>query len=486
MAQRPNYLERIATLASARAVTCYYHFSLVEFLYVKKKIGDSERPIRQSSVFLTALALLLTVILSGCAGMNTAFYKSVEQNVVLGNYRQATAKLAQNQNEFGQKGVALYNLELGLLEHYAGNYQASNQRFFAAEKEMQRLYTKSVSQHVASFIINDNELPYEGEDFEKVFVNLFLALNYVSMGNLEEALVEARKVDVKLREYSKRYKGKNVYQKDAFVRYLMGAIYEAEGEINDAYISYVKAYEGYKLYKKQYGINRPNALADAILRTAYQLDFTDELERYEQIFGQTYRPAQHAEGSIFVVIYSGQGPIKNEIKINPTILDKDGMPHTFALAVPKFKSRERGTRVYKIGLSKSSYSERITAEVGQDITAIAKKNLQNRLDMIYLKAGGRAVLKFLAIEAAKKKAKKQTTQLGSVLFGALLDVGYSVSEAADVRAWRMLPHQIQVARLTAAPGVHKLVVKNGTRTLANVPVEVKANTTLFKVFPDVN
>ncbi|ACF13712.1 conserved hypothetical protein [Chloroherpeton thalassium ATCC 35110] len=454
-------------------------------VFLRKNASGYRVPkIHKQTIFL--IALFSAMIFSGCAGMNTAFYKTVETNLVAGNYTQAAAQLAKNQSEFGTKSSVLYNLELGLLDHYAGQYDESNQHFFAAEKEMQLLYTKSISQAAVSLLTNDNELPYEGEDFEKVFVNLFLALNYVGMGNLEDALVEARKVDVKLSEYSRRYQGKNVYQKDAFVRYLMGAIYEAEGELNDAYISYVKAYEGYQLYEKQYGTKMPESLADDILRTAYQLDFEDDLEHYEQLFGKTYQPKSLSEGSLFILIYSGQGPIKEEVKISPTIFDRDGMSHTFAMAVPKFKSRELGTRVYQVGLASADGLKRTTAEVGQDVTAIAKKNLQNRLDLIYLKAGGRAVLKFLAVEAAKKKAKKQTSALGGALFGALLDVGYSASEAADVRTWRTLPHQIQVARFRSTPGTYQLIVKNGTRVVGQTTTEIKPNTITFKVFPDVN
>ncbi|GAF99605.1 unnamed protein product, partial [marine sediment metagenome] len=79
-------------------------------------------------------------------------------------------------------------------------------------------------------------------------VNLFMALNYVGMGNWEGALVEARKVDNKLSVINSKYEEekKNVYKEDGFIRFLMGALYEAEGEINDAFISYRKAEEIYR------------------------------------------------------------------------------------------------------------------------------------------------------------------------------------------------------------------------------------------------
>ena len=76
-------------------------------------------------------------------------------------------------------------------------------------------------------------------------MNVYLALNFAAQGLPDEALVEARKVDLKLKEYARQYEGKNAYQEDAFARYLSGILYESTGEINDAFIAYKKAYEAY-------------------------------------------------------------------------------------------------------------------------------------------------------------------------------------------------------------------------------------------------
>ena len=109
-----------------------------------------------------------------------------------------------------------------------------------------------------------------------MLINAFLALNYVEKGEPDEALVEARKVDEKLRVYAKEYDGKNTYKEDAFIRYLMGVLYESRGEINDAYISYKKAYETYAVYTKDYGTRAPSFLLDDLVRTATLMAFDGE------------------------------------------------------------------------------------------------------------------------------------------------------------------------------------------------------------------
>ncbi len=429
---------------------------------------------------------VLVFLLVSCTGMKTSFYPKVEKNLWSGNYSQASSTLKKSKKAFGKKNAVLFHLEAGLLDHYAGNFKQSNKHLLTAEKEMQRLYTKSITTSLASMITNDNELLYEGENFEKVMVNLFLSLNFLQMGDLESALVEARKVDVKLNEFSREYQGKNVYKEDAFVRYLMGTLYEAEGELNDAYISYIKAYKAFELYEKQFNTPLPESLKQNLIRLAGKLGFDDEKEEFEEEFNlKLSESGQKSNGSLVVIIYSGKGPIKKEIKIKPTIYDKDAVPHTFAIAVPTFKAREKQNRNYQVRLNSPMNSQLRRAERFQDITKIAEKDLQDRIDLIYLKAGGRAVLKFLAIEAAKKEMKGDS-KVANFFVGSLLDATYTASEKADVRTWRSLPDEIQVSRLEAPPGKYHLKLSSGTRKLLSKPVELKPNQITFKIYSDVN
>jgi hypothetical protein len=172
---------------------------------------------------LRNLLIFAALCVAGC-GMRTDFYREVEQNLGVRNYAEAIDRLEKNEEHFGEKNEVLFNVEMGSLMHYAARYGESNQRFLAAERRMEELYTRSVSTEAAAMILNDNLIPYEGEDFEKVIVNLYLALNFAQMGDVEAALVEARKVDLKLNQYSREYEGKNVYKQDAFVRYVMGVL----------------------------------------------------------------------------------------------------------------------------------------------------------------------------------------------------------------------------------------------------------------------
>jgi uncharacterized protein len=435
------------------------------------------------------IAPALCCILLSCAP-STEFYRGVEEQVSAGNYLSALSQVRSSLPSYGDKATVLYKLDMGLLYHYAGQADSSSQWFFAAEREMDELYTKSVSLAAASFLLNDNILPYEGEDFEKALVNVFLALNYAAQGEPDEALVEARKVDLKLRQLSKAYEGKNVYQDDAFIRYLMGALYESRGEINDAFISYRKAHEVYAVYQREYGTPAPSFLLDDLVRTATMLGFADEAGQYRALGGKPFDPRSAGQGSILVVVYAGKGPVKEEYRPSVSIADDNGVIHTFQIALPRFVPRMTAPRTYGVTLSgpEGTWPAR-TAEVAEDVTAIAAKSLSDRISMVYLKSGGRAVLKFLASEAAKNEIRKKTNDDGVLNFlGSLaVDLAVGATERADVRGWRTLPAQFQVVRMMVPPGTYSLRVaaSDGHYVLPADTVRVRSGQTGIVIADDV-
>lgn len=430
------------------------------------------------------------LLLSGC-GISANLYEQVDRNLARGEHTAAVNTIKSNKNKYGDRNTVLYNLDLGVLYHYADEVDSSIKYLLEAEREIDELYTKSISQAALSFVVNDNLLPYEGEDFEKVLVNIFLALNFAVKGESDEALVEVRKVDLKLREYARQYDGKNRYQEDAFIRYIAGVLYESGGEINDAFISYKKAYEAYQTYSREYGTPAPPFLLDDLVRTATLMAFTDEAEKYITLGGSAYdKSRRRSEGSLLVVVYSDLSPIKTENRITVSVPDTAGIVHTFQVALPTFTPRSQQPRYYSVAVTaqEAEVNFSATTVVAENINAIADKALQDRLTLIYLKSGGRAVMKFLAAEAAKQKIKQDGDNTLANVFGSIaIDVAVGATEQADVRSWRTLPGEIQLARFHLPPGDYILSVTSADEGYEwnAVPVNVKVGKTTILLVDDI-
>ncbi|HZY10317.1 MAG TPA: hypothetical protein VFF29_04110 [Bacteroidota bacterium] len=432
--------------------------------------------------FIISAFLFISCATSG------GFYSTVDGNISDGKYEEALKTVRENRSWYGDKSSVLFNFDMGLLYHYAGEHDSSLAYFFAAEKEIDDLYTKSISQEVLSFMINDNILPYEGEDFEKVLVNIFLALNYAEEGMIEDALVEARKVDLKLREYAHQYDDKNKYQEDAFIRYIAGVLYETGGEINDAFISYKKSFEAYKTYENEYGTKAPSFLLDDLVRTGMLMEFTDEVEQYRGMGGRWEAHEGLTEGNILVIVYTGKGPAKQEIKKTVTIPDTSGVLHTFQIALPEFQPRYQKPRSYDVHIVAADDSITAATTCAENITAIAQRVLEDRLGLIYLKSGGRAVLKFLAAEKIKGEMKKDDKNKVKNFLGSLaVDLVVGATEQADTRSWRTLPSEIQLVKLSLKPGDYLLNVKasDAGYSLREVSMKVQRGKTSFVIVDDV-
>ena len=97
------------------------------------------------------------------------------------------------------------NLDEAMLCYMLNDYESSSEIFELTDSLMQEAFTKSISKTMGATLFNDNIAEYPGNVYEYLFVNSFNALNYIHMGDLENALVELNKAAVKENEYLSKY-----------------------------------------------------------------------------------------------------------------------------------------------------------------------------------------------------------------------------------------------------------------------------------------
>jgi hypothetical protein len=414
--------------------------------------------IRQNVRIILYPLLLSGFLLFSCAP-SLKYYTKVDEYLLNQEFDSAWHLARENTKTFDKLNAVIYYLNEGILAHFACRYSESNQSLAKAESIMDELYTKSVSKHIASYIINDKTIPYRGEDFESALVNLFMAMNYVGLGSLEDALVEARKIDNKLNMFNAQYEDdkKNVYREDAFIRFLMGVLYEAEGEINDAYISCWKAENIYKNdYIRNYGVSPPVFLIENLLTLSRELDFHEEFRKIQNEYNDVLfiNPIEKKSlAEIFFIHYNGLGPVKVEAFFPVPMPDN----YVAKIAYPEFNKRRyrvSNSRIYLENLS-TSCSYIFETELMEDIASIAVMNLKNRINRIKAKAIARATAKYLTARQAYKAAKRQGGELLGLLVQAASQAASWASEQADVRHWRLLPAEIRVGRILIPPGEYK-------------------------------
>lgn len=220
---------------------------------------------RRHRVWSLSVAIAVCVALAGCATHVRLLCRPIEVTYE-GDYERAIRALDETSVARSERDAFLYRAQRGHLLHLAGDYEASNAEFERAVAVADALEPMSVSETVTDYTVNEAVKPYKGEDFERAYLHYYMALNYLAMDDLEEALVECRRLDEVFRDLDARYEeGTGRYQDDGFIRYLSGLIYEAKGDRDDAFIDYlyaIRAYEG------DSGAATGVAVPDGLLRSA--------------------------------------------------------------------------------------------------------------------------------------------------------------------------------------------------------------------------
>jgi len=404
--------------------------------------------------------LLLFFLLLPACGAATGQYTRVDRALSLRNYDEADRIIEKSKDGYGTRSDLLYLMDRGMTLHLSGRYRESNDFLAAAENKIDSLYATSISEQTASLLLNENTISYEGEDFEKVMINIVSALNYVQMGKLEDALVEARKVDHKLTVLNDRYQKKNVYRSDALAQYISGVLYEAEREYNDANISYYKAYEALQNYRKDYNVSIPALIGSDLARTTDALGLIEDRDGYLQKFGNPVWESEKTlseKGEVVLVAYVGRSPVKIDRIVTVPIPDGSGGIYPVRIAFPQFIPQPHRSRAAEIQID-TPPSPMVRSHLLEPVTAIAVKNLDDRIARISAKAIARATAKAVAaIKIRQEAAKKGSGQ--KLLADVTTDLFSVASEKADRRSWRTLPGDVILGRVSLPPGAHRLTVR---------------------------
>ncbi|HPI40404.1 MAG TPA: hypothetical protein PLJ21_06345 [Pseudobdellovibrionaceae bacterium] len=91
----------------------------------------------------------------------------------------------------------IYLLDYAVATQLAGDLKESTQSFLKADKLVESVDYHSVSRIGSSLALSEEMVQYKGDSFEKMFINAYLAMNFLSENNYDAAMVEARRINEK-------------------------------------------------------------------------------------------------------------------------------------------------------------------------------------------------------------------------------------------------------------------------------------------------
>lgn len=447
----------------------------------------------------TLLIAMLMVLVSACASfyeVSQDFNRDFEQGDI-----DAALNSLQHDKQYAKTTTKfLYYVNAGLILSMKGQYEESN-KYFERAFLFGEDYKVNYLAEAASYFTNPTVTVYRGEDHEHLMPLYYKAINFLKMSRYEEALIECRRLNIRLQQLSDKYKSPERFQRDAFIHNLMGIIYQANEDWNNAFIAYRNAYEIYEEdYARMFDVHAPDQLKQDLLVSAWRTGFQEDFEFYKEKFQWVDFKINPADGELVFFWHNGLGPVKDEWSINFALdrrgdndvvfmNDNMGMQFPFQVnseeksdlgdlelirvAFPRYVERPAYFTSASLELADTVYP----LQLAEDINRIAFKSLQERMALEFSKSLLRAALK----KAAEHSARKEDDGFGTVI--GLIN---AMTEKADTRNWQTLPHSISYARVLLQEGSNDvqflLRTPEGEAGAHSFTYHVSKGQTLFHTF----
>lgn len=370
----------------------------------------------------------------------------------VGRYELALQKLQSSSVKHQHRNRLLYQLELAVLYDRLGRLQKSRRAFFRAFQLVKELYTVSVSREAASFIVSSDTTEYRGEDYEKIFIHTLLALSYLSSNELQEALVEARRINLRLHAINRGHgDAQNRYNDDAFARYLAAMIHEVDGNFDSAFIDYYKAWQ---LYRDEFKIFNDAQLPRQVALALYHMSHKAK-RQIEPALRQSLTRAERQRNSeqAEVAVIHQLGRIASK-EAREFLLPIEQQVVRFSFPVVVIRQVDYGRSGVMLR-ERGAGGRFIASEQMLNLDQIAQVTLEDRRTRLTAQQVTRLIAKGVMTDQVHRK------------FGALAGVAFNLyaaaTETADTRSWSLLPARIAVTRFAVPAGrlLELAVIDNG-------------------------
>lgn len=431
------------------------------------------RPIRQIRQIGLAVLILAT---SGCALMRTdkSHYAPTYSMLAKADYPAAITEIEQaKEKSYTHKDRVVYYLDIGMLHHWNGDYEKSNDFLEQAERAIEENFTKSLTRSASALILNDNTQAYDGEDYEDIYLNVFKALNYLALKKNDAAFVEVRRINNKLLQLESKHgkmavklnkaeeaheefkPGKSYFQESALGRYLSMLLYRNDYKWDDVRIDLEKIDKGWKLQPDIYTFSKPDfsPSTDRIKPPKARLNVIAFSGLAPDKKASTFYI--HTEENIIFLAGSSENYLGKQNLSGLTFIPWDGVNEGYHFKIQLPYMEKHPSKVDHISV------EVVDAATGnlqplESLENAAIETFSIKKPIIYMKTVTRSVAKGLAAEQAKQKMTENMDG-GMAFFTRLAaDVMVDQTENADLRLSRYFPANAAISELHIEEGIYDI------------------------------
>lgn len=413
-----------------------------------------------SRPFLSILFVCVLLAIVGCASFGEKHLR-VRSDFEQGKIEKARTEIQSQLKKKWQRESDLLKLNQSIIELCSGNSRQSEKLLREVRDSFDQIERQRLAKHsekALSMLTDDNTVAYEGEDYEKVLIRVFLALSNLMHGG-DDAQAYALQIGQKQNEIigqgktkkpsedDKEINLKSSYRQVAIGPYLIGLLRE---ETHRDYDDAARAYQAVSLWEPQFsqGIKDLNRARHGV----HSAPNNGVVYVFGLVGGGPYKIQRNSEvtqealfwTSFFLsfvgkhTVTPGVAPVMVPVVVRPREV------------VPSL--------VVSVDGKRSGETETIT-----DIGRMAEEQFEAIYPQIIARAVLRRALKKGILYGAKEASD------ANPWVGLAMDLGgivWEAMETADTRCWNLLPAEIQVVRLELPTGVHHLTLQPSSRVFS--------------------
>jgi hypothetical protein len=396
----------------------------------------------------------------------------------------AESKIKKDKNPSGDD--LLWELQLAASERAELNHSKSVASFDKAEETMNYFAPNSeVLDTIGSTLVNDNAIPYKGQEYDGIMVNTYKALDFLAEKKSDQARVEfnraldrqtrakehfneeIRKLEAKLdKQKEKTNTDAKAMADDPKTTAIVNAKYPDLSEFKP-YPDFVNPFTTYLAGIYFLLIGENDRAADLLKETAGMVPDNDYIKNDLVLADDAASGKAKLENQCWVMFENGLGPVKGEFRVDLPLVLVSSRVYYAGIALPKLTPRKVAYPYLTIKTDAGEYQTRQVADMERVIETEFKKDFKG----ILIRAIASA-----AVKAAAQAAVRDNDQYG--IMTAAIAVYSVATTAADVRIWSALPKDFQVARC-AIPENRLLQVFAGGYTAFDVHIPPCKNAIVY-------
>ncbi len=402
-------------------------------------------------------ALLLTVLISGCATYQNKVAPARDH--LVNRQCEPALKILEELTLKVDGDQLIHLLDHGAALQVCGDYKKSNQVFLKAEKLADEIDYVSVSRVAGAALLSEEMVQYKGDTFEKLFLNVSLALNFMQLGQFDSALVEVRKINQKFIKY--KAEDKKNFELSPLSKYLSALIWEADHKYDDACIDYKDAFFLDTMYRR-IGVD----MLRGCLKANRQQEFKILADKMNATSEELKAAKDFNKTELILVFMQGWGPRKQ--------------PRPDAPSFPQLVSVNSTTHFLRAEIvdKKENVLESFQSEPVYSVEKAAIATLNADYNSLVARRIGGAVTKHIIADQIRQKDQ---------VLGQLALLAMMASDRADLRQWSVYPKGVHIVRIPLKPGKYTVrltgmdIYLNDSEKLPELTVNIRGGEKKFEL-----